>query len=71
MATLRRTVEQWRAERPRAEAWAERVLRALPTRARERPRDPEEAALLREIGTPEELIGPVREASEEETHRRP
>jgi hypothetical protein len=27
---------------------------------RERPRDPEEARLLRERGTPEELIGPER-----------
>lgn len=50
----------WKAERPRNEAWARRVDRALGPYRRERPRDPEEAELLREIGTPEELIGPVR-----------
>ena len=27
---------------------------------RERPRDPDEAELLRELGTPERLIGPTR-----------
>ena len=30
---------------------------------RERPRDPEEARLLRERGTPEPLIGPERKRS--------
>jgi hypothetical protein len=53
--------EEWEAERPRNEAWARRVDAALGPYRRERPRDSEEAALLREIGTPEELIGPVRE----------
>ncbi len=61
------------ATRTRAEAWVEQVLRSLPTRRRQRPRDPEEAALLREIGTPEELIGPVRarEGGPEAARRRP
>ena len=56
-----KSYESWKANRPRAEAWAAKVMRALPTTRRERPRDPEEARLLREIGTPEYLIGPVRE----------
>lgn len=33
---------------------------------RERPRDPEEARLLRERGTPEHLIGPTREPGAED-----
>ena len=54
-----KSYESWKAGRPRAQAWADKVLRALPTTRRERPRDPDEAGLLRRIGTPEELIGPV------------
>ena len=61
MPERRRTYAEWQARRSRSESWAQQVLRALPTRQRERPRDPEEAALLRELGTPEELIGPARE----------
>jgi hypothetical protein len=61
-----RSYETWRAERARNTAWVARVERALapalgPYR-RERPRDPDEAGLLRRIGTPEELIGPVEAA---------
>jgi hypothetical protein len=59
MAREVKSYESWKADRPRAKSWAEKVLRALPTTRRERPRDPEEARLLRRIGTPERLIGPV------------
>lgn len=53
------TIDQWHRERAEA---TERVARATagfpkPYR-RERPRDPEEARLLRERDTPEHLIGP-------------
>ena len=58
-----RSYETWKAERARNAAWVAQVERALePTLGpyrRERPRDPEEAQLLRKIGTPERLIGPV------------
>lgn len=58
-----RSYETWRAERARNAVWVaqvERVLEpALGPYRRERPRDPDEARLLRKIGTPERLIGPV------------
>ena len=57
--TMRR-YETWKRERADNAAWVARVDRVLGPYRRERQRDPEEAALLREIGTPEELIGPVR-----------
>jgi hypothetical protein len=58
-----RSYETWQAERPRNAAWVAQVERALepalgPYR-RERPRDPDEARLLRRIGTPERLVGPT------------
>ena len=62
-----RSYETWKAERARNAVWVAKVERALepalgPYR-RERPRDPDEARLLRQIGTPEELIGPVDDRS--------
>ena len=60
-----RSYEAWKAGRLRAKAWADQVLRALPTTRRERPRDADEAELLRELGTPERLIGPVRRDRDE------
>ena len=39
-------------------SWVERVVAAFGGYKREKPRDPEEARLLRERGTPEHLIGP-------------
>lgn len=39
-------------------SWVERVNAALPPYRRMKPRDPHEARLLRERGTPEHLIGP-------------
>jgi len=42
------------------EAWCRQGDAALPPFQRTRPRDAGEAAFLRSIGTPEELIGPER-----------
>ena len=50
-----------RDNRRQSQAWVARVVRAMPTSGgREKTRDAEEARLLRERGTPESLIGPVR-----------
>jgi hypothetical protein len=52
---------EWEAGREAAERRLARIARAFPRPyRRERPRDPEEARLLRERGTPERLIGPDR-----------
>lgn len=59
-----RSYETWQKEREANAAWVGAVDRALGPCRRERPRDPAEAELLREIGTPEELICPVGEAPE-------
>ncbi len=66
-----RSYEQWQRERAENAAWVAAVDRALGPYRRERPRDPEEAALLRELGTPEELIGPIREEPRPGTYRVP
>ena len=62
-----RSYETWRAARARNADWVaqvERVLEhALGPYRRERPRDPDESRLLRRIGTPERLIGPVDDPS--------
>ena len=52
----------WLRRREAGRRRVERIERgfAEPYR-RERPRDPEEARLLRERGTPESLIGPERQ----------
>ena len=65
-----RSYEAWHGERARNAAWVAQVERALepalgPYR-RERPRDPDEARLLRRVGTPERLIGPVETPSRRE-----
>jgi hypothetical protein len=60
MGIRRRTYEQWKADRGKTAAWAASVDRALPAYERRRPRDPDEAQLLRRRGTPERLIGPSR-----------
>lgn len=53
---------EWEAGRKAADERLARIARAFPRPyRRERPRDPEEARLLREWGTPERLIGPERE----------
>ncbi len=57
-----RTYSQWRADREANTAWIALVDRALPPYKRRRPRDAEEAELLRQRGTPERLIGPIRRA---------
>jgi hypothetical protein len=41
-------------------SWVERVTKAFGGYRREKPRDPVEARLLRERGTPEHLIGPEK-----------
>jgi hypothetical protein len=65
MSMRTRSYERWKAECPANTAWVEQVDRALGPYRSERPRDPDEAELLREIGTPEELIGPVRQRSKD------
>lgn len=55
-----RTYAQWQADRDANAAWMKLVDRALPLYERRRPRDSKEAELLRQRGTPERLIGPVR-----------
>lgn len=60
MSARRRTYEQWRADRRTDAAWVARVNASLPPYERRRPRDAQEAELLRERGTPEHLIGPIR-----------
>ena len=54
-----RTFARWEAEREGNAAWAKLVDAALPRYERRHPRDPAEAKLLRERGTPEHLIGPT------------
>jgi hypothetical protein len=50
-----------RARRERVREELRRLVGGLPKPyRRERPREPEEARLLRERGTPERLIGPER-----------
>ncbi len=60
--TMRRiTIEEWRSGRTVAQEWARRVRAGFPyPYTRERPRDADEALLLRERGTPERLIGPEK-----------
>ena len=53
--------EKWKANRAIARARAEEIDKALPPYERTRPRDPDEARVLRGFGTPERLIGPTRE----------
>ncbi len=65
MTRRRRTYEEWRAERQQARAWVVLVDRAFGPYRRERPRDADEAELLRELGTPERLIGPARRDRDE------
>lgn len=43
-------------------SWVERVTKAFGGYRREKPRDPVEARLLRERGTPEHLIGPEKKS---------
>jgi hypothetical protein len=64
MAEKVRTAEEWKASRPVTRAWAEKVRRAFGAGVRTKPRDPDEARLLREAGTPERLIGPTDSSSQ-------
>lgn len=60
MASVR-TAEEWRASREITRAWAEKVRRAFGSPARTKPRNADEAGVLREAGTPERLVGPSAE----------
>jgi hypothetical protein len=62
MAKVRRA-EEWRASREVTRAWADRVRRAFGSPARTKPRNADEARVLREAGTPERLIGPSDDAA--------
>jgi hypothetical protein len=59
---MRRIVfREWIARRDAARARIAKIERAFhDPYVRKRPRDPDEARLLRERGTPEQLIGPER-----------
>jgi len=57
----------WQARRGRSAARRARLNAGLPPFRRERPRAPAEARFLRELGTPEQLIGPV--GTDEEVER--
>jgi hypothetical protein len=50
----------WLAKREEAQKRLAALRNAFGPYRRERPRDPDEARLLRERGTPEHLIGPER-----------
>ena len=50
----------WRALQSTTRARTAELARGLPVRARTRPREPDTAVRLREVGTPEHLIGPVQ-----------
>jgi hypothetical protein len=54
----RKRFSDWLADDGAARARLARLRSSLQPYRRERPRDPEEARLLRERGTPERLIGP-------------
>ncbi|HZO97026.1 MAG TPA: hypothetical protein VFB42_06605 [Gaiellaceae bacterium] len=54
------TAEEWLAQRAEAERRSEAIDRLMPPYERKRPRDPDEARLLRRRGVPENLIGPTR-----------
>jgi hypothetical protein len=58
MALRRYTYRRWLADRAESEAWCATVDRAMPRFERVKPRDPDEASLLRAMGTPQSLIGP-------------
>jgi hypothetical protein len=60
MITETMTIEQWRREAPARRARSADVVARLGEIRRDRPRDPVEAEILRRIGMPERLIGPVR-----------
>lgn len=54
-----KTIADWRRDGAEAAARVRRATAGFPKPyRRERPRDPDTARLLRERGTPEDLIGP-------------
>jgi hypothetical protein len=60
MKTQSITFEQWRRNGPSRRAKSAQVVARLGAIRRDKPRDRREAAFLRSVGTPEDLIGPTR-----------
>jgi hypothetical protein len=58
MKTQTISFEQWRREAPQLRAKSAQVLARFGPARREKPRNATEAEFLRNIGTPERLIGP-------------
>jgi len=58
MKTQTITFEEWRRGAPEQRAKTAKLIAALGPIRRDKPRDPVEAEYLRNIGTPERLIGP-------------
>jgi len=58
MRTKTMTFEQWRREAPAQQAKIASLLARFGPITRDKPRDRTEAEYLRNIGTPERLIGP-------------
>lgn len=56
-----RTAGEWKASREATRAWADKVRRAIGPVVRTKPRDADEARVLREGSTPEGLIGPSKD----------
>lgn len=59
MKTKTLTIEAWRREAPQFRAKSAEILAGFDPPRREKPRHRTEAELLRRIGTPERLVGPV------------
>ena len=55
----RLTYQQWKRDAPALRVKSAPLVAAFVEIRRDKPRDPTEAAFLREIGTPERLVGPV------------
>lgn len=63
------TWEDWLADYPEAKERTRRIVAAFKSAPREKPRDPVSARILREMGTPEERIGPVLDEQPDEEGR--
>jgi hypothetical protein len=61
MSESSRSYEDWRREAPALRAKSASLTAAFGTITRDKPRSAVEAQYLRKLGTPERLIGPVRD----------
>lgn len=61
MAESTRSYEEWCREAPALRAKSASLTAAFGTITRDKPRSAVEAEYLRRIGTPERLIGPLRD----------